>query len=347
MRTLHLVVPAGIDDPARPSGGNVYDRRVADGLAARGWRVVEHAVAGPWPWPDRAATALLGSALAEVPSDEPVLVDGLVACASPDVLVPAAARLALGVLVHLPLGLDAPHARPAEEAVLAAARVVIATSDWTRRWLTDHYGLPSVTVAPPGVDPAPLAAGSQIGHGDGGALLCVGRAGRAKGYDVLAAALETLADLAWSCVWVGPVDHIGPSRIATTGPLAAAALAERYRAADLLVLPSRHETFGMVLTEALAHGVPVLASDVGGVREAVGRAPDGSVPGLLVPPGEPEALAGALRRWLTDPTLRAELRAAARERRATLSTWADTALAVESALSAPLLRRTEGLVARP
>lgn len=353
MRALHLVVPEGIDDPSRPSGGNVYDRRVADGLAACGWRVVEHAVAGPWPWPDRAATALLGSALAEVPSDEPVLVDGLVACASPDVLVPAAARLALGVLVHLPLGLDAPHARPAEEAVLAAAAAVIATSDWTRSWLADHYRLASVAVAPPGVDPAlPAAgsgsgAGSRAGHGDGGALLCVGRAGRAKGYDVLAAALETLADLSWSCVWAGPVDHIGPSRITTVGPLRPAALAERYRAADLLVLPSRHETFGMVLTEALAYGVPVLASDVGGVREAVGRAPDGSVPGLLVPPGEPEALAGALRRWLTDPTLRVELRDSARSRRDTLSTWADTALAVESALSAPLLRRTEGLVARP
>lgn len=347
MRTLHLVVPEGIDDPTRPSGGNVYDRRVSDALAARGWRVVEHAVAGPWPWPDPAATALLAAALAKVPSDEPVLIDGLVASASPGVLVPAAARLALGVLVHLPLGLDAPHARPAEEAVLAAAGVVVATSDWTRRWLTDHYRLPSVAVAPPGVDPVTLPAGSRDGSEDGGALLCVGRAGRAKGYDVLAAALETLADLSWSCVWAGPVDHIGPSRITTVGPLRAAVLAERYRAADLLVLPSRHETFGMVLTEALAYGVPVLASDVGGVREAVGRAPDGRVPGLLVPPGDPEALARTLRRWLTDPMLRAELRAAARARRATLSTWADTALAVESALSAPLLRHTEGLVARP
>ncbi|WP_051068712.1 glycosyltransferase family 4 protein [Nocardioides sp. Iso805N] len=347
MRTVHLVVPEGVDDPTRPSGGNVYDRRVADGLAARGWRVVEHAVAGPWPWPDRAATALLAAALAEVPSDEPALVDGLVAGASPGVLVPAAARLALGVLVHLPLGLDAPHARPAEEAVLAAAGVVIATSDWTRGWLADHYRLSSVAVAPPGVDPAPPAAGSETGAGEGGALLCVGRAGRAKGYDVLATALETLTDLAWSCVWAGPVEHAAPSRITTTGPLPAAALAERYRAADLLVLPSRHETFGMVLTEALAHGVPVVASDVGGVREAVGRAPDGRLPGLLVPSGEPEALARTLRRWLTDPSLRASLRAAARSRRGTLTRWADTVASVEAALPAPLPRHRERLVARP
>lgn len=331
MRSIHLVLPAGIDDPDRPSGGNLYDRRVADGLPAREWEVVEHEVAGPWPWPDEPASAHLAESLAAVPDGAVTLVDGLVASGSPGLLVPAGDRLALGVLVHLPLGVDTPSARAAEQAVLRAARTVVATSAWTRDWLLRHYGLADVRTAPPGVDPAPVAAGS----GTGGTLLCVGRACDAKGYDVLAAALVTLADLTWTCDWVGPVDEVGPSPARLTGPLPPAALAERYDAADLVVLPSRTETYGMVLTEALARGVPVLASDVGGVREAVGRTTDGHLPGLLVPPGDRRALAAALRLWLTDPDLRATLRVSALDRRTTLTGWGETATRIADALAMP------------
>lgn len=328
MSRLHLVLPDGIDDRRRPSGGNAYDRRIADGLAARGVTVVEHQVVGPWPWPDAPASARLAAALEAIPDEARVLVDGLVASASPGVLGPASRRLALGVLVHLPLGVDAPAARAAEREVLHAARTVIATSRWTAAWLAREYGLHGVHAAPPGADPAPVAAGS----GSGGALLCVGRACRAKGYDVLAAALDALADLPWTCDWVGPVDDAAPSRIALAGPLPPESVAERYRAADMLVLPTRGETYGMVLTEALARGVPVLSCDVGGVREAIGTAPDGRLPGMLVAPGDPAALAAALRRWLTDPDLRAGLRAAALGRRATLAGWGETVARIAAAL---------------
>jgi glycosyltransferase involved in cell wall biosynthesis len=330
MSTLHLVVPDGIDDPLRPSGGNLYDRRVADALTAAGRHLVEHPVVGSWPWPDAAATEALADALAAVPDGATALVDGLLASASPGLLVPAARRLALGVLVHLPLGVADPAARPAEREVLAVARTVVATSAWTRDWLVRHYRLEDVATAPPGVDPAPVAAGS----GTGGALLCVARACRAKGYDVLTRALATLTDLPWTCDWVGPVDDVAAGPISLVGPLPPAAVADRYAAADLVVLPSRLETYGMVLTEALARGLPVLASDVGGVREAVGETSDGRLPGLLVAPGDPQALAAALRAWLTDPGLRATLRVAALDRRTTLPDWAGTAARLTSALPA-------------
>jgi glycosyltransferase involved in cell wall biosynthesis len=336
MRTLHLVLPDTVDDPARPSGGNVYDRRVADGLAALGWRVVEHVVPGAWPRPDEVASVRLSSVMAEVPDGEQVLVDGLVASATPEALVPAARRISLGVLVHLPLGVDDASARSAEREVLLAARTVVATSEWTRRWLADHYGLPAVQAAPPGVDPAPVAAGS----GTGSRLLAVGRACPAKGYDVLAEALVTLTDLPWTCEWVGPVEEARPSRIVLTGPLSAAELAEHYHAADLLVLPSRGETYGMVLSEALARGLPVLASDVGGVREAIGARADGLLPGLLVESGDAEALARGLRRWLTDADLRSGLRENALARRASLTGWERTAEMVADALSTPVGARS-------
>jgi glycosyltransferase involved in cell wall biosynthesis len=92
----------------------------------------------------------------------------------------------------------------------------------------------------------------------------------------------------------------------------------------LIVLASRAETYGMVVTEALARGLPVVAAEVGGLTEAVGHGADGIRPGLLVPPDDPAALGAALRAWLGDAELRARLRRAARERRASLPGWSTT-----------------------
>jgi glycosyltransferase involved in cell wall biosynthesis len=90
----------------------------------------------------------------------------------------------------------------------------------------------------------------------------------------------------------------------------------------------------MVVTEALAHALPVIASAVGGVPEALGHGEDGSTPGVLVRPGDPHAVAGALRRWLEDPRRRRRLRRSARLRRLTLPTWSRTTARVATALEA-------------
>jgi glycosyltransferase involved in cell wall biosynthesis len=232
---------------------------------------------------------------------------------------------------------------------MATAAGVVATSRWTRDWLVGHHGVPAerIRVAVPGVDAAPPAPGTE----PGGALLCVAAVTPGKGHDVLLAALSRVADLSWTCTCVGAlgvdagfatglrrqVDESGlGDRITFSGPLTGAPLDRAYAAADVLVLPSRAETYGMVLAEALARGLPVVCTDVGGVAEVLGPAGDPDRPGLLVPVGDAAALAEALRAWLSDPALRARLRRSARLRGESLPRWPDAARAVSEALTAGL-----------
>lgn len=340
MNEVHVVVPDGIDDPRRPSGGNVYDRRVCRGLSALGWSVHEHTVPGPSPRLDGQARAGVAAALARMPSGALVLIDGLVASVVPELLEPEAARLRLVVLLHMA------RDEPREVAALSAASAIVATSEWTRRWLSDHYALPSnpVYVVSPGVDAAEVAAGTP----SGGRLLCVGAVTPLKGHDVLLDALATVDDPSWRCVCVGALDldeefvarlrrlaedrGLG-NRVCFTGPLTDDELDRAYAEADALVLASRAETYGMVVTEALAHGLPVIAGEVGGIPEALGHAADGSRPGLLFPPGNSQTLGQTLSRWLGDPRQRERLRVAARSRRQRLSDWAQTSRELAAVLS--------------
>ena len=336
--TVHAVLPDGVDDPARPSGGNVYDRHVCSGLAALGWAVHEHAVDGFWDRPDATAFAGLAGILQEIPDGAVVLLDGLVASTAPEVLAPQARRLRLVVLVHMPLG-DRPRrddARTLERTVLSAAAAVVSTSAWAKSRLVELYALSPdrVHVAPPAVDAAELASGTATG----GALLCVAAVTFDKGHDVLLDALTTISDLSWSCVCVGRLDR-DPAFVESVrrrsmhGELGARVQFPGPRSADVMVLASRAETYGMVVIEALARGLPVIAADVGGLTEALGHGAGGIRPGLLVPPDDVRALGAAIRSWLVDVQLRARLRRAALERRESLPDWSSTASILAAVLA--------------
>jgi glycosyltransferase involved in cell wall biosynthesis len=320
---VNRLVPAGFTE--RPSGGNDYDRRVQAGLVGLGVDLVTSEVSP--------ASAPV------VPDAGLVLVDSLVASWWAASLLASSARIV--PLVHTAFETHG------ERDLLAAAPAVVTTSSWTRRWLIEHYGLEPgrLHVAVPGVEMADPAVGSE----SGGALLCVGSVIPGKGQDVLLEALSSLTDLDWRCTLVGTLDadpdfvddlHKAAAdagiadRVAFTGALPHDGVGAAYAGADALVVPSRGESYGMVVTEALAHALPVIASSVGGVPEALGHGEDGSTPGVLVRPGDAHALAGALRRWLEDPRRRRRLRRSARLRRLTLPTWSRTTARVATALEA-------------
>jgi glycosyltransferase involved in cell wall biosynthesis len=345
---VFFVVPDGIDDPARPSGGNTYDRHLLRGLGAQGWSARERAVAGFWDRPDAASFSGLEGALRQIPDDAVVLLDGLIASTAPEVLVPEAGRLRLIVLVHMPLGHRPPDddAWRRERAVLEVATATVTTSTWSRRRLIELYDLPAhrVHVAEPGAPAAEPAGGTGAGE----ALLCVGAVTSEKGHDILLEALESISALSWNCTCVGSLDRdpafveslrrrtldlgLG-GRVSFPGPRTGDELDRTYASADLLVHASRAETYSLVVTEALARGLPVIAADVGGLAEALGEGADGTRPGLLVAPEDPVALGDALSAWLSDIELRTRLRRAAAERRQSLPSWSTTASEVAQALA--------------
>jgi glycosyltransferase involved in cell wall biosynthesis len=348
---VHVVVPEGFDNPGQPTGGNIYDRRVCAGLAEAGWEVLVATVAAAWPVPGSGARADLARIVSAIPDGETVLIDGLIASPTAAQLLPHTGRIRITVLLHMPLAavLDTHHnasAERSERVVLRAAAGVVVTSEWTRRQILTRYAIPAcrVHVARPGVDRVAAPARPVRGH-----LICVGVLGPHKGQDLLVEALADLADRDWHCVLAGSLDRdpgfveqlqtritrLGyDHRVRLSGVLTGAALSHAYTAADLLVAPSRSETYGMTVTEALAHGLPVIATAVGGLPEALGSTADGTLPGQLIPPGDPVALAAALADWLGDERHRDRLRAAARQRQSTLRGWEQTTQEIANALTA-------------
>ncbi|MCW7542135.1 glycosyltransferase family 4 protein [Aquabacterium sp. A7-Y] len=338
-RRCAFVVPG---DLATRTGGYRYDARIVEGLRTRGWRVDVVSLDGDFPWPDRAALDGAEAALAALPDGLPVVVDGLAFGVLPESVARHAARLRWLALVHHPLALETglSEARRAalfdsEGRALAAARRVVVTSAATARALAAYaVPAPRIAVVEPGTDPAPLARGSGAASG-GPALLCVATLTPRKGHRVLLDALAGLQERPWTLHCVGSLErdaetaralrraivaHGLEARVQLYGEVDEARLQALYDAADLFVLASFHEGYGMALAEALARGLPVVASDAGAIAGTVPREA-----GLLVPPGDVAALREALMRWLERPALRAELSAGARGARERLPSWSSAA----------------------
>ena len=254
------------------TGGYGYDRRVLAALPACGLAAAHLPLPGGFPFPDAAAVTETLRLLAQAPADAVLLVDGLALGALPPAALGGLAA-PLVALVHHPLGLesglDPATARALidnERAVLSHVRHVIVTSPTTRDTLIADFGVAAerVSVAEPGTDPAPRFAGSG---GDRLEILAIGSITPRKGHGVLIEALAGLVHLPWRLAIIGSPDrdpacaaalraaiaaHGLEDRVTLAGEAPEAAIGAAYAGADLFVLPSLYEGYGMVLGEAMA-----------------------------------------------------------------------------------------------
>jgi len=328
MAAVTFAVPGSLD---QPTGGYNYDRRVIAGLRQRGCEVevIDLGDGFPRPTPETRDAAL--PRLRRVPAGQPIVVDGLALGVLPDAAEALRSSHRLIALVHHPLALEsglAPAERAAlresERAALSAVTRVVVTSPATRDILVADYGVPPeiIAVALPGSVPMVGATLARKQAGKTINLLAVGAVVPRKGYDVLIEALGQLTDLDWQLVVAGDCkrDRTTAMELAATiarkgleprvclaGAVNEHDLAALYGEADVFVLASRFEGYGMAYAEAIAHGLPVVGTRVGAIPDTVP-----ADAGVLVPPDDTAALAAALRSMMTDPGLREHCSAAAR-----------------------------------
>jgi len=343
---LALVVPGAIDTR---TGGYEYDRRIAAGLRARGHHVDIVELAGRFPVASDTAIADAGRVLAALPDRLTILVDGLALGAISDAVEREACRLRIVALVHMPIGEESgldpaltARLQAAERRALEAASLIVATGARTIESLA-RSGLPRERLAlvEPGTDPAPLARGSRdpsTVH-----LACVATVGPGKGHDVLLAAVAALPSRGWRLTCAGSLDRHPATakalretiraqrlgeRVSLVGELDPEALARLYDSADVFVLATRHESYGMSVAEALSRGLPIVSTTTGAIPALVG-----GDAGVLVAPGDADAFTRALASVAGDPTLRAKLAEGARRARHRLPTWETAAAAMDAAIA--------------
>lgn len=345
-RCAVFAYPGDLDTP---TGGYAYDRRLIAGLETLGWQITRLPLGDGFPAPDTTVRAEAYARLAAQPAGIPLIVDGLALGVLPAIATHLAPAHELVAMLHHPLALEsgltterAAELADSERRALAACRLVLTNSHTTAGILRRDFAVPEsrIVIAVPGTDPAPLA---ELRPRDEVHLLSVGTLTPRKGHDLLIAALADLQHLRWRLTIVGD-DSRDPAtaaslraaiaaaglagRITLTGAVAPEALPHHYLAADLFVLASRYEGFGMVYSEAIAHGLPVLGTRAGAIAEAV---PDQA--GLLVEPESVPALRDALAQLIGMPDQRLALAQRARHAAATLPRWQDTAAIVSAALA--------------
>lgn len=349
-RPLAFALPGSLD---AVTGGTIYDRHLVRELRALGHAVSVIELPASYPFPSAADRAATRAALGGIATDTPIIVDGL-AFGSFDAATLDSLRAPVVAMVHHPLALEtgldpdtaAGLARSETGALTRAARVIVP-SPFTARTLRRDYGVDPgrIAIARPGF--SPLDAGNapadrpRAARAEPPLILSVGLLAPRKGHDTLIDALGLIADLPWRAVIAG-ADHdaahaaalraraapLGP-RVALPGLVPPDRLQALWRSAHVFALASRCEGYGLVLSEAALHGLPVVACACGAIPDTV--APGA---GLLVPPDDPPRFASALRHLLTDPAQHAACSAAARESAARLPRWSDTAALVSAVLAA-------------
>ena len=343
-----LVFPG---DPATATGGFIYDRRIRDGLIADGADVGTLVLEGPFPSRDMDVAARSIAAMRTVEAGRPLVVDGLALGGLGEAVAALSGTSPLIGLVHHPLALEtglaadeAQRLADSERHALSHCCGVIATSETTRETLMDAFGVdPERCIAvPPGLDPFTHSK-EKTEPRTALRLLSVGTLIPRKGYAGLVDALSQLKHLPWRLDIVGD-DTLDPlharairTRIAEAGLAARVTIHGKhprevlrrfYAEADAFVLAAHYEGYGMAFAEAVAAGLPVIGTTGGAIPRTV---PEGC--GILVPPGDVDALKAALETMITSPQQRAGMAATARVAAAQFPDWPDRAAAFADAVA--------------
>ena len=346
---LSLLLPG---DLKTRTGGYIYDRRVTEGLGQLGWQIDVRSLDPSFPQPNSAALRHARGVLADIPDGRIVVIDGLALGGLSGLLEAEAERLCPLALIHHPLaletGLDAATARRLEQSERASLRFVrriVVTSSWTSEILAG-YGVSAdrIRVVQPGID-TPLGRLVQPSNSPDDTslnLLSVATLTPRKGHAVLFDALARLSDRRWHLRCAGSltrdpttvdrlrrqIDRLGlGTRISLLGEVDRPALDRYYASADLFVLASYMEGYGMALAEAVAYGIPVVSTLAGAIPDTV--PPNAS---LLVEPGDEGALAKALAKIMDDPDMRRRLALNAIAAGKDVRTWSDASREFGAAL---------------
>ena len=328
-------------DLATPTGGYVYARKILPLLAERLGIELCPLPAG-FPLASEAELHEAAASLAAFNAPGTVFfIDGLAYGALP-VSTLDALKGPIVALVHHPLGLEVglpppkkAHLLKTEEEALALAQRIVAPSHGTVRELTRLFSVPAgkITVAEPGILRGTRASGAPAGrplH-----IVSVGSLTPRKGFGVLIDALNEVRDLPWRATIAGSLDRSPETtalvrrklseygfeeRVRLAGQLDEATLSALYTSADVFALASFYEGYGMAFAEAIAHGLPVIASGDGAVSDTVP-----SSAGIVCAAGDAVAFAEALRSLLSNEALRREKAEGAWRHGQTLPSWTRTA----------------------
>ncbi|MDO5493946.1 MAG: glycosyltransferase family 4 protein [Nesterenkonia sp.] len=322
----------------RTGGGTLYNLRTLRALEDLGVGTMRLDAPGRWPVPAADDVESLGSRLRTARADRPeavVVVDGLIAAGAPQLFSgdPPAADV---LLLHLPVARDGAEGAAVERerrALGRASRVVV-----TGRWAADQVraicGRDDAEIIVPGTEPPGPTFDPGRNRGDAEPTFAVvASLTPRKNHRLVGEALSGLLGLRWRLLLAGPgaetpfgralladLDRLMPGRVSLRGQVAPEDMDRLWAETDLLLLPSTAETYGMVVTEAAARGIPAFVSAGTGAAESVADA------GRALPVDSPTEWSQALRRWLNDPREREELAAAADRRRDMLPTWRQSAL---------------------
>jgi glycosyltransferase involved in cell wall biosynthesis len=323
------------------SGGYGYDRRLVEGFRAAGHEIEVVELEGRHPLPDAAAEASARAALAGVPEDTRIIIDGLGLPAFASMVDELERRRAIG-LIHHPTAIepgvpedDRARLKELEKLLFPRMARLVTTSQLTADRLPLEFPVTAgrIGVVEPGTDPAPRSQGSG---GPGCAILAVGVLAPRKGHDVLLRALGRLTDLDWTLTIAGaPRDPVHAqtltalaedlsiaNRVTLAGEVPQEELEKLYARADLFALATHWEGYGMAAAEALARGLPVAITAGGAIADVVPK-----TAGVIAAPGDVTSLSRAMRRPIFDTALRAEMAEEAWKAGQALPRWSDRATA--------------------